>query len=151
VRSRRAHFVGLYSMDLNHVGIVRNAGRALRPTIPKHECAQIKALWPLCVEFVPEKATKSSQNRTGAARETPLERLEGRLRKAQNNSHRCIWWLSSTMVGPMPSPYDGGRRAACARRCRCSGWPAWVNLHLLDFSTSREVCVHTHTAAYNCM
>ena len=35
------------------------------------------------------------------------ERLGERIRKAQDNSHRFIWWSLSTMVGLMPSPYSG--------------------------------------------
>ena len=38
--------------------------------------------------------------------ETAQIRLGERIRNAQDNSHRFIWWSLSTMVGLMPSPYS---------------------------------------------
>jgi hypothetical protein len=125
VSSRRAHFVGSYSMGLIHgvVLVVRYASRALRPIKAKRGCAQTRHFDHHAWNLPLKKTPKSSQYRTAMARETPTE-----------NSHTCIWWPSSPMVGPMPSPYDSGRGEACGRaRGGVAVEDGRVNLDLLNF------------------
>ena len=98
-----------------------------------------EALWLLGVGFVPKKGSTIEPKSNMDGSETAQGRLEERIRNAQDNSRRCIWWSYSTMVGPMSSPYGGGQREPRARRCRCSRCSPRVNLDFLDFSVHTAV------------